>query len=92
MKLEFRTTRLEAQPIVGIRATVAMSEIGQAMGPLFGEVHGHIQQGGGKPAGMPLAIYHSPRVTPSSSKRMPVDSAWRVRVGSGPASFPREPR
>ena len=90
MKLEFRTTRLEAQPIVGIRATVAMSEIGQAMGPLFGEVHGHIQQGGGKPAGMPLAIYHSPPGdTVELECAMPVDSAMagagRVRAGELPA-------
>ncbi len=59
MKPEFGTTQLEAQPILGIRTTVAVAEIGQAMGPLFGEVHGYIQQNGKAAAGMPLAIYHS---------------------------------
>ena len=90
MKLEFRTTQLEARHIVGIRSTVAMSEIGQAMGTLFGEVHGYIQQGGGKAAGMPLAIYHSmPGPTVELECAIPVASAMtgagRVRAGELPA-------
>lgn len=90
MKREFRTTRLEAQHIVGIRTTVAMSEISQAMGTLFGEVHGYIQQSGEQATGMPLAIYHSP---PGSTVElecaMPVAKAMtgagRVRAGELPA-------
>ena len=60
MTMEFGVRELEAQPIVGIRTTVAMSEIGNAMGPLFGELSEHIAQSGQEPAGMPLARYHSP--------------------------------
>ena len=90
MTLEFRTTQLEAQHIVGIRTTVAMSEIAQSMGPLFGEVHGYIQGSGEKPAGMPLAIYHSmPGPTVDLECAMPIASAMngegRVRAGELPA-------
>ena len=59
MKPEFRTTQLEAQPIVGIRTRTTMNKIGEVMGPVFGEVYGYIQQSGQAPAGMPFAIYHS---------------------------------
>ena len=90
MKPEFRTTQLEAQPIVGIRTTVAMKEIGQVMGPLFGEVHGYIQRSGRQTAGMPLAIYHSvPTDTVDLECAIPVASplvsAGRVRAGQLPA-------
>ncbi len=60
MQAKFGTTQIAAQPIVGIRTTVAMSEIGRVLGSLFGEVHGHIRQNGQQPAGPPLAIYYSP--------------------------------
>lgn len=89
MKPEIRTTQLEAQPIMGIRATVAMKDIGSAMGPLFGEVHGYIQRSGGKPAGMPLALYHSiPAETVDLECAIPVESPLagddRVQAGELP--------
>ena len=59
MKREFETKQVEAQPILTIRAAVKMDKIGEVMGPLFGEVYGHIQQCGQEPAGMPFARYHS---------------------------------
>lgn len=59
MELEFGTTEVKARAYLGIRTTVAMDELGGIMGPLFGEVHGYIQQSGQVPAGMPFAIYHS---------------------------------
>ena len=59
MNLEFGTTELSAQHYVGIRATTTKERIGEIMGPLFGEVYGYIQQGGGRPAGMPFTIYHA---------------------------------
>lgn len=90
MKAECRTTVLEAQPIVGIRTTAPMSELGNVMGPLFGEVHGYIQGTGGQAAGMPLAIYHSPPgdtmdfecAIPVAS---PMAGAGRVQAGELPA-------
>ena len=90
MQPECRTTQLEAQPIVGIRTTVAMSEIGKVMGPLFGEVHGYIQRSGGQPAGMPLALYHS---MPGETVELecairvaaPLAGAGRVQAGALPA-------
>ncbi|MCY4028372.1 MAG: GyrI-like domain-containing protein [Acidobacteria bacterium] len=90
MNQECKTTELEAQPIVGIRTTVVMSEIGKAMGTLFGEVHGYIQQNGGTPAGMPVAIYHSaPSATVDVECAIPVAAAMtgagRVRSGELPA-------
>ena len=59
MNLEFGTTQLGPQPYLGVRATTTLDKIGAIMGPLFGEVYGHIQQCGQKPTGMPFAIYHS---------------------------------
>ena len=90
MKPEIRTTQLEAQPIMGIRATVSMQDIGNAMGPLFGEVHGYVLRNGGKPAGMPLALYHSiPAETVDLECAIPVESplpgAGRVHAGELPA-------
>ena len=57
--MEFRTTQLAAQPILGIRETTTLDQLAQRMGPLFGEVHGYLKQHGQAPAGMPLARYHS---------------------------------
>ena len=59
MTLEFKTTELGEQPYLGIRATTSKEEVGQVMGPLFGEVYGYVQQSGGTPAGMPFSIYHA---------------------------------
>ena len=59
MNLEFGKKQVRAQPYLGIRATVSMEKIAEVMGPLFGEVHGYIQQRGQAPAGMPFTIYHS---------------------------------
>lgn len=58
MTSEFTTRRLDAQPMVGIRTRTTMDRIAQVMGPLFGELHGYVQQSGQAPAGMPFAIYH----------------------------------
>ena len=90
MTLEFGTTQLDSQPIVGIRTTIPMNEIGKVMGPLFGEVYGYIQQSGQTPAGMPLAIYHStPGETVDLECAMPVASpiagSGRVQAGELPA-------
>ncbi len=59
MEFRFGTKRLAKQHIAGIRTTTTMDKIGEVMGPLFGEVFGHIQQSGQLPAGMPFALYHS---------------------------------
>ena len=90
MTLDITKIQLAAQPVVGIRTTVAMNEIGNVMGPLFGEVHGHIQRSGGRPAGMPLAIYHSvPTDTVDLECAIPVAApiagAGRVQAGELPA-------
>ena len=89
MKREFRTTHLDAQPILGIRTTTGMDKIAQVMGPLFGEVHGYIQAQGQRPAGMPLTIYHSmDGNTVELECAMPVASpmagAGRIQAGELP--------
>ena len=58
MALDFGTREIRARRIVGIRVTAKMSELGGMMGPLYGEVMGHIQRNGQEPAGMPLAVYY----------------------------------
>ena len=90
MKLEIGTKRLEARPILGIRSTTGMDKLAQSMGPLFGEVHGHILQNGQAPNGMPLAIYHSMDgdtvdlecAIPVAS---PIAGTDRIRAGELPA-------
>ncbi len=59
MRTEFETREIEAQPILGVRASATLDKVGEVMGPLFGELYGYIQQSGQTPAGMPFAIYHS---------------------------------
>ena len=59
MERKFETKQIEAQHILGIRVTTTMDNVGEVMGPLFGEVFGYIQQSGQQPAGMPLTIYHA---------------------------------
>ncbi len=90
MKLEFGTQQVDAQPIVGIRATTSMDKIAQLMGSLFGEVHGYIQQNGQAPAGMPLTIYHGmDGGTVDLECAMPVASRLagtdRIKAGELPA-------
>ena len=58
MKLAFSTTELADQWIVGIRASVELAKIADAMGQLFPELFGYVQQHGGSPSGMPLTLYH----------------------------------
>lgn len=55
----FGTTQLVAQPYLGIRASTTIDQVASVMGPLFGEIFGHISEDGSSPAGMPFAIYHS---------------------------------
>jgi hypothetical protein len=42
------------QSYVGIRAQVAMEELGKTLPPLWGEVYGWLASKGVKPAGAPL--------------------------------------
>ena len=90
MTPECRKTQLAAQPIVGIRQTVAMREIGNVIGSLLGELGGYIQGSGGQPAGMPVAIYHSvPTDTVDIECAIPVAAPLagegRIRAGELPA-------
>lgn len=90
MNREFETRQIDAQPILSIHASTTMDKIGEAMGPLFGEVYGCIKQSGQEPAGMPFAVYHSmdgdtidlecglPTVSP-------MEGVGRVRTGELPA-------
>ena len=90
MELNFSTKTLEAQTIVGIRTKAQMAKLGEVMGQLFGELHGHIVQAGQVPAGMPLSIYHSMEAgevdlecaIPVSG---PVTGTDRIRPGELPA-------
>ena len=90
MTLECTTTTLEAQPIMGIRATAPMGELGKVMEPHFKEVFSHIRESGGEAAGMPLTRFYSPPgatiefecAIPVAS---PVEGGERVQPGKLPA-------
>ena len=93
MQREFETKQIEAQHIVGIRTTATMDKIGEVMGPMFGEVYGHIQQSGqaaGRYAFCDLSLdgrqHRRPRMR---NARSLADS--QERNASGQASFPPEP-
>ena len=90
MGLDFSTREIGSQPMVGIRVTAKMTELGQIMGPLFGEVVGHIQRSGHHPAGMPFAIYHGMDggevdVECGIPVASPVESDGRIKAGELPA-------
>ena len=90
MNLKFETAQLEERPILTIRSSTTMDKIGEAMGPLFGEVYTHIQQSGQQPAGMPFALYHSMEGgTVDLECGMPVASPMegkgRIKAGQLPA-------
>ena len=90
MSREFETKHVEAKPIVGIRTTTTMEKITEVMGPLFGEVHGHMQQSGREPAGMPFTIYHAMDGNTLDLEcgmpvASPMDGAGRVKAGELPA-------
>ncbi len=59
MDIEFSTTQVESQPVLGIRTQAKMQDLPKIMGDLFGEVFGYVSQGGQQPAGMPFSRYHS---------------------------------
>ena len=46
MKQEFGTKQVEGRPFLGVRTSTTTDNIGEVMGPLFGEVYAHIQQSG----------------------------------------------
>ncbi len=95
MNKEFATKQIEAQPIVGIRTTTTMEKITEVMGPLFGEVHGYVQQSGQQPAGMPFAIYYSMEGSTLDLEcgmpvAAPMEGAGRVKAGELPAGKSRD--
>ena len=90
MGLDFSTREIGSQPMAGIRVTAKMTELAQLMGPLFGEVMGHIQKSGQHPAGMPFAIYHGMDggevdVECGMPVASPMGSVGRVQAGELPA-------
>ena len=90
MTLNFETKQVEAQPILGIRATSTVEKLPEVLGSLFGEVYEYIQQNGQQPTGMPFSRYHSmDGGTVDLECGMPVASAMegtgRVQAGELPA-------
>ena len=91
MDQEFGTKRVEARPILGIRASTTMDKIGEVMGPLFGEVYAFIQQSGQEPVGMPFARYysmdgHTVELECGMPVASPIEGAGRVTAGELPAA------
>ena len=89
MSREFETKQVEAKPIVGIRTTTTMEKITEVMGPLFGEVHGYMQQSGREPAGMPFTIYYAMDGNTLDLEcgmpvASPMDGGGRVKAGELP--------
>ncbi len=90
MSLQFATKNVEAQPILGIRTSVKMEEIGQVLGSLFGEVYGYIKEKGQEPAGMPHSIYYSMDgdsidLQCGMPVQSPIERGDRIQAGELPA-------
>ena len=93
MTLEFETRQIETQPILGIRTSATKENLGQVMGPLFGEVYGHIQHSGQTPVGMPFSVYYSMEGDSVDLQcGMPVaqtmKGAGRIEAGELPGAVP----
>jgi effector-binding domain-containing protein len=56
---DIRVKEVSAQPVLGIRATTPMSQIGELIGRAFGEMFGYLGEVEVMPAGPPVAIYHT---------------------------------
>jgi effector-binding domain-containing protein len=50
---------LEARPIVSIRTTIPVEQLGPAMGERIQTLHGYLRQSGTLPAGRPFVRYHT---------------------------------
>ena len=90
MKLEFSTTELDAQSIIGIRMTVELAEIAGVLGQLFPEVLEYMQKQGQAPAGMPLTRYHcmdggSAELECALPIASPISGTDRIRCGELPS-------
>ena len=59
MTREIALRAIEAQPVLGRREKTPLAGIGAAAGLAFGEIYGFLGAIGARPAGTPLAVYHS---------------------------------
>ena len=51
--------QLTLQPVVSIRSTVLIANLGEAMGERLQTLSGYLQQSGARPAGPPFVRYHT---------------------------------
>jgi DNA-binding transcriptional MerR regulator len=58
MAQEIVLREVEAQPVLGLRAKVRLSELGPSAGRAFGLLYTYLGGLGARPAGAPLGIYH----------------------------------
>ena len=92
MDLEFSTTQIESQPILGIRTSAKMQDLPELLGAHFGEVYGYVTQIGQQPAGMPFSRYHSMDgesvdIECGIPINAPLDGTDRVRPGELPGGI-----
>ncbi|HEX8229847.1 MAG TPA: GyrI-like domain-containing protein [Chloroflexia bacterium] len=51
--------QLELQPVLSIRGTIPVAELGATMGERLGALSSYLQQSGARPAGPPYVLYHT---------------------------------
>ena len=56
---DVKIQQLEPQPVVIIRATVRIEQLGEAMGERIQALSDYVQQSGAQPAGSPFVRYHT---------------------------------
>ena len=89
MTPEFATTQLDSQPILGIRTTIPMHEIGKVMGPLFGRCTDTSSRAARlRPECPSRSTTRYPARPSTSNARCPLPCPSPARAGSRPAELP----
>ncbi|MFL5734645.1 MAG: GyrI-like domain-containing protein [Chloroflexia bacterium] len=56
---DVQTRQLEPQPVLSIRATIPVAQLGEAMGDRLGALSSYLRRRGVQPAGPPFVRYHT---------------------------------
>jgi effector-binding domain-containing protein len=81
--------QLEPQPVLSIRATVQIEQLGEVMGDRLQALQGYLRQHGAQPAGPPYVRYHTFGETETDLETgvpvaAPIDGEVRIVAGELP--------
>ena len=87
--IDIKIEQLKPQPVLSIRATIPVAELGPAMGDRLGALSSYLQQSGAQPAGPPYVRYHTFEDTETDMEigipvAAPVAGEGRIAAGDLP--------